>query len=193
MLAGGMCLAKAGREMTGPLLVPLDFSDCAPLLIDEAVRYARAFAAPLLLLHVSEPPRGLSLNAVIEPPGEGPSTTVAEALRRDAHSHVGPLVAAVERAGVPVTARIEFGRIAERVLAIAQESHASLIIMGTHGRQGLIRLTLGSIAEEVIRRADVPVLTVRTRHRPTCTASSCATCSADHTDLDRALRAESQG
>jgi nucleotide-binding universal stress UspA family protein len=177
----------------GPLLVPLDFSDCAPLLLDEAVRFARAFGAPLLLLHVTEPPRGLPLTAVIEPPGDEPRMTVAEALRRDVAAHVAPLVSSVETAGVTVTLRTEFGPIAERILSVAHDAKASMIIMATHGRSGLVRLTLGSIAETVLRKSDVPVVTVRTQHRPTCSASSCATCTADHTALDRALRAESTG
>jgi nucleotide-binding universal stress UspA family protein len=179
--------------MTAPILVPLDFSDCSPLLLEEAVRFARAFSAPLALLHVSEAPRGLSLDAKVQPAGDGPAITVREALERDARAHITPLAAIVERAGVAVTVRVEFGHCAETILSVAHNIKPSMIIMGTHGRRGLVRVTLGSIAEEVLRRAEVPVLTVRTQHRPTCAASSCATCAADHTDLDRALAAEAQG
>jgi nucleotide-binding universal stress UspA family protein len=178
--------------MTGPIVVPLDFSDCAPLLLEEALRYARAFDAPLVLLHVVDPPRGIPLDSVVHPPG-APAVTVAEALRRDATKHSESLRAAVERSEVPARTRVEFGPIAQKILEVASEVRASMIVMGTHGRTGLVRLTLGSVAETVIRRAEVPVVTVRTRHRPECAASSCATCSGDVTDLEESLQAEATG
>jgi nucleotide-binding universal stress UspA family protein len=179
--------------MNAPLLVPLDFSECSPVLLDEALRFARAFGAPLLLLHVGAAPRGLSTSTVIQAENGQRSRTVGEALESEAREHLGPLADAARRAGITVETRVELGPIADRVLAVAQESRASMIIMGTHGRRGLVRVALGSIAEEVLRRAEVPVVTVRTKHTATCAASSCATCSGDRTDLDRALGAETQG
>lgn len=179
--------------MTAPILVPVDFSDCSPILLDEATRFARAFAAPLLLLHVGEAPRGVSTSTRIEDGNSGAPVTVADALERDARARITPLVDAVHRAGVEVDVCFELGPIAERVLSVAHARRVAMIVMGTHGRRGLVRVALGSIAEEVLRRAEVPVVTVRSQHRPSCAASSCATCSGDRTDLDRALGAETQG
>ncbi|MEZ4390623.1 MAG: universal stress protein [Polyangiales bacterium] len=72
------------------LLVPVDFSECAPSLLSEAIRFARAFGARLLLLHASETPTGLALNSTVQPPGEASPATVAALLRRDADQHLAP-------------------------------------------------------------------------------------------------------
>ena len=62
---------------------------------------------------------------------------------------------------VHVEHRLEEGDAAKRILEVAQEIQAGLIVMGTHGRTGLGRLLLGSVAEHVLRKATCPVLTVR--------------------------------
>jgi universal stress protein A len=53
------------------------------------------------------------------------------------------------------------GDPAEMILRVAEEVHADLIVMGTHGRTGLSRLLMGSVAEQVVRRAPCPVLTMK--------------------------------
>ena len=55
------------------------------------------------------------------------------------------------------------GRIAQVILKVAQEHASSLIVIGTHGRSGIDRLLLGSVAEGVMHHADVPVLLVRSK------------------------------
>ena len=54
------------------------------------------------------------------------------------------------------------GNAAREILRVAEEHHCSLIVLGTHGRTGLSRVLLGSVAEEVIRHSRIPVLTVKT-------------------------------
>ena len=63
--------------------------------------------------------------------------------------------------GVPVEYRLEAGDPATEVLRVAREVPCDLIVLGTHGRTGLTRLVLGSVAEEVLRKAPCPVLTVK--------------------------------
>ena len=66
------------------ILVPLDFSDCAPHVVTEALRFAEAFRGRLLLLHASDPPRGLPLTATVQPSGS-PKAMSVEALLGTKH------------------------------------------------------------------------------------------------------------
>jgi nucleotide-binding universal stress UspA family protein len=63
---------------------------------------------------------------------------------------------------VPVDYRLEEGEPVSEILAVANQTSADLIVMGTHGRTGLGWLLMGSVAEQVVRQAPCPVLTVRT-------------------------------
>jgi nucleotide-binding universal stress UspA family protein len=175
------------------ILVPLDFSDCASKLLDEAIRFARAFQARLLLLHASDPPRSLPLTAMLKPRGAAHPMPVEALLRADAEAHLAPMLRLARERGVEAASVVAFGRPAEVIRAIASREHVAMIVMGTHGRSGLVRATLGSIAEEVLRHADVPVVTVRTRHHAGCEASSCATCSLGQTEVEQLVHAEAEG
>jgi len=72
----------------------------------------------------------------------------------------------LERVSAPTEVRVERqvgeGDSAVEILRAAQDLKADLIVMGTHGRTGLGRLLMGSVAEQVVRKAPCPVLTVRT-------------------------------
>lgn len=175
------------------ILVPLDFSSCAPLLLAEAMRFARAFGTGLILLHAAESPQGLPLPARIHPPGADASMTVAEWLRAEAEAYLARIRVSVEEAGVPVQTRVALGRPAEAILAAADQASVRLIVMGTHGRTGLAHAVLGSVAEQVLRGAVVPVVTVRTQHKPTCAARSCQTCEEQRSPGEQALVAEVEG
>lgn len=175
------------------LLVPLDYSDCAPAVLDEAVRFAQAFRAELLLLHVCSPPRGLPLTALVQPDPSRPPRPVQDVLRADAEAHLAPLLASLRDAGVGGASAVAFGRTADVILDVARSAAATMIVMGTHGRTGLARATLGSVAEEVMHQAEVPVVTVRTRHRAGCASRSCATCEQGRSPLEDRISAEDAG
>ena len=172
------------------ILVALDYSDCAANVLSEAVRFARAFRARLLLLHACEAPRGLPLNALVQPDATRPSRPVLDVLRDDADAHLAPMLTRVRDAGVRCDLRVAFGRPSEVILDVAAGERAAMILMGTHGRAGAALATFGSVAEEVIRQADVPVVTVRTRHHAGCAAKSCATCEQGRSPLEARLDAE---
>lgn len=175
------------------LLVPVDFSECAPSLLSEAIRFARAFGGRLLLLHASETPTGLALTSTVQPMGESAPATVAALLRRDAEAHLAPLLASAEARGVSAEARVVFGHPAATILEVATREGVDMIVMGTHGRTGLARAMMGSVSEEIVRHADVPVITVRVRHTAACGGRRCATCDLGRSDLERALSAEDVG
>lgn len=170
------------------ILVPVEFYECASALVTQAVRFARAFGARLVLLHVAEPPRGMPLGICIQPAGSERPVTVETWLRQEAERELAPLAERAEGEGVEVERRVEIGPVAETILRVADRTGATLVVMGTHGRWGMSRDVLGSVAEDVMRRAEVPVVTVRTRHGPGCTARSCTVC-ASGSEIERALDA----
>jgi nucleotide-binding universal stress UspA family protein len=144
------------------ILVPLDGSPLAEQALLPASRIADRFDSSLLLLRVVTPDRPL--------PGFSPVTL------RPAAEPVGgthpPLVAEAEaylsglRLPVPclrVQTQVLAGAPPELIIATATESGADLIVMSTHGRDGLLRLLYGSVAEAVLRGATVPVLLVPSR------------------------------
>jgi nucleotide-binding universal stress UspA family protein len=93
------------------------------------------------------------------------------ASEKDAQRVIGPSRDLAEKLGVPIEVRLAEGRflsIGDGIIEASQESHCELIIMGTHGREGIPRMLLGSVAEWVSRRASVPVMLIRELlHPPT--------------------------
>jgi nucleotide-binding universal stress UspA family protein len=73
----------------------------------------------------------------------------------------------LEKAGVRVEVRTRYGKVADQILAEATASNCDLIVMGSHGMGGIRRFILGSVSEEVARRARIPVLIVRAREERT--------------------------
>jgi nucleotide-binding universal stress UspA family protein len=117
------------------IVVATDFSDSADAALGVAERYARVLGARLHVLHVHT--------------GRGPDAT---RLLADAAARVGP--------DVPVTVAGAGGDPAEEILRYARREPVELIVVGTHGRSGVSRLLLGSVAERVVRGARCPVLVV---------------------------------
>jgi len=135
------------------ILHPTDFSKHSRCAFGLACALARDYGARLIALHVLVPP----------PVAYGDGVVVAadpEPLRATAQEHLGELE--IPGANVRAERRLEEGDPATVILRVAKEVHADLLVMGTHGRTGLGRLLMGSVAEEVVRRAPCPVLTVKT-------------------------------
>lgn len=135
-------------------LVPVDFSKGSELALNHAVKMARESRGRLLLVHV--------ISAVFAYPLEVGFGDVFEAMERDARSSMKRLI---RRKGLkPGECRSVFVRGADTALAIANlaaRSRASMIVMGSHGRTGLKRLMLGSVAERTLRYAKCPILIVK--------------------------------
>jgi nucleotide-binding universal stress UspA family protein len=176
------------------LLVPVDFSDCAPGVVDYAVKLARDLEARVVLLNVVELPAGLDPGAPIHPE-TGEDIAVAEYAAREAARNLDTyvLAAASLMPGVEIVGEVGRGTPVDSILEAADQYDARLIIMGTHGRRGLARVVMGSVAEHVLRRSERPVLTLRTQHRETCAARSCAWCTTHVTPAQSRVRAELDG
>lgn len=140
------------------ILCPTDLSDeCRPALA-MACEWAKRFGAELHLVHV--------VDGLTNPyPYLGPPFNEAAAwetmIRQKAHAALGawPLPAGFE--SLKVVRELRSGSPIVNIVEYAKATGTDLIVMGTHGRSGLSHLLLGSVAENVVRRATCSVLTVR--------------------------------
>jgi nucleotide-binding universal stress UspA family protein len=118
------------------ILVPIDGSAAAAHALDYACDFGKLLGTEIHVCHAED---------YVED-----SASVLAKARRIARKH-----------DVAVHCHLLGGNAAEAILRLAQESHADLIVMGTHGRTGLQRLALGSVAEDVTRHSRLPVLLLR--------------------------------
>jgi nucleotide-binding universal stress UspA family protein len=129
------------------IVVALDGSERSEAILPEAVKLARKLGASIELVRVATP-------VVAAGAGEAPIVLPPE----DPMPYLKGVAARLEREGVKAGAVALEGRASEALLAHLNESAAPLLCMATHGRSGLVRLLLGSVAEEVVRRSPCPVL-----------------------------------
>ena len=139
------------------ILHPTDFSTGAAQAFEMAIDVARRFEAHLTILHVSAPPVYIGHFG----DGYGMSTEQLAMLKADQDRYLDQFRARALEAGVPCTTVSIEGFANEAIVEQAAARNIDLIVLGTHGRTGLGRLLLGSVAERVLRAAKCPVLTVR--------------------------------
>jgi nucleotide-binding universal stress UspA family protein len=138
------------------ILCPVDFSDASAGALRAAALLAQRSGGSLTLLHVDVVPGSAIPEALLETP-----PALATDLGAPADRPLLEWKARAEGLGVPqVEARRSVGRPAQEILALVRRDGFDLIVLGTHGRTGVGHLILGSVAEEVVRRAPCPVLTL---------------------------------
>lgn len=133
---------------TNRIVCAVDFSETSLLALQHASSLAHASGATLYIVHVEQTPLKYS---------EGHARYQAELdeYRRLLHE------AAPTRPSIDHEHHYLRGAVADELIQFAHYRHVDLIVLGTHGRTGLARLLMGSVAQEVVRRADCPVITVR--------------------------------
>jgi nucleotide-binding universal stress UspA family protein len=134
------------------ILHPTDFSSPSTKAFDVAGAIARDRGARLIVLHVAARPLSTLGGTVAVPPAP------AEFDVTEAKAHLARFKAP---AGVPMETQLEIGEPVETILNVARKSGCEMIVMGTHGRSGLGRMLMGSVAEQIVRRAPCPVLTLK--------------------------------
>jgi len=139
------------------VLVALDGSPSAEAVLNFLLDIAGPLDMTVLLLRVLEPIPPMA----IEGTTNFTSGDDVEMRHYDAEDYLAPLAARLRGQGVAAACQVRRGRPAEQILAAARESHADLIAMATRGRTGVGRLLFGSVAEEVLRHAPVPVFMIR--------------------------------
>ncbi|HEV7279281.1 MAG TPA: universal stress protein [Pirellulaceae bacterium] len=134
------------------ILVPTDFSHLSDQAVGIAASLARESGGKLILLHVEEAPvaygAGEMYYGIAEPDNASLRRMLEEIRLPD---------------GVPVERHLTAGEPAGSIVRFAEENGVDLVVMSTHGRTGLVRLMMGSVAEEVVRRAKCLVLTLKPR------------------------------
>jgi nucleotide-binding universal stress UspA family protein len=154
---GSLLAVRVGMNTNGfrRILVPTDFSPCAEAALRQAIGMAKSFGARITLVHAylphfyQSPPRGFV-----------PDEEELQRLAATSERELGALCDRYAASGVTIERRALVGAIPDAILDVAAEGY-DLIAMGTHGAGGVKELFLGSVAEKVVRRAKVPVLTVR--------------------------------
>ena len=140
------------------LLYATDLSPASEPAWDEVQRLGRLFGAEIVLLHVLAPPPIVPVDAYIPPQVY---EDLVEGARRDAQERFDRVLGSVAGSGLKIRIRLEQGPPAHRILEVASQEAADLLVVGTHGRVGIERLVLGSVADRIVRQATCPVLTVR--------------------------------
>ncbi|HEY6050593.1 MAG TPA: universal stress protein [Thermoanaerobaculia bacterium] len=145
---------SAGR----PILFATDFSAFSEPALEAAIGEARDRNAELVIAHVYPPPAKSAIDDVFVPglSGEIEAATCDQAIRR-----LEPLLLRARKAGVSARALALEGSPERMVLESARSLDAALVVIGTHGRQGVRRLLLGSVAAKIVAGSPCPVLTVR--------------------------------
>lgn len=139
------------------ILVPTDFEEASQKALALAAEIARGSGAKITVMHTCEIPvypyvdTALSAVDLLSPVVDLAEKKLAEVMKpfRD----ICPDANSVLKIGVP----------ADQILAMAADTGADLIVMGTHGRRGVSHALLGSVTEKIVRLSSVPVLTVRAR------------------------------
>jgi len=142
------------------VLHPTDFSSASGTAFRRAVAEARARKAPLLILHVLAPVVPIVGEGYISPAAYEQMSTAARAW---AQKRLDRALAKSKTARVRARGMLRDGVAHEQIARVAKARHAKLIVMGTHGRTGVARFFLGSVAARVAATAPCPVLTVRGR------------------------------
>lgn len=174
------------------ILVPVDFSTCSLLVTRQAAGLAAKLGARVVVLHVAELPPHVSPDAHVSP--EGVDRTAGAYVLEDTRARLAPFLEAGRALGAEVDVDVRLGPVVPTILAATEAAGADLVVMGTHGRTGLARAVLGSVAEGVAHQAHVPVMLVRRESRPECKRASCEWCPHDgRSPAEERLSAETQG
>jgi len=133
----------------------VDFGDPSRVAMEQAADLARRFEAELTLVHVLVPPPPAASDVLVS--SRGVASVEAQEHEEKLAEWRGD---AERRAGRPVRSRVLWGDPAAEIVRHAREERCDLLVVGTHGRTGIARVVLGSVAERAARESPCPVLVV---------------------------------
>lgn len=134
------------------ILVPTDFGEPAQHALDVAIELATRFEASILLLHVYP--------VVVPVAYDDAFAWPLDEIEKAARKTLDARLASAKARHPGCEAILKAGTAGVEIVSVANQCKADLIVMGTHGRRGVSRLMLGSVAERVVRTSPIPVLTV---------------------------------
>ncbi len=152
------------------LIVPVDGSELAEEVFPHVAYLSKALGLPIDLLRVTlseaEYYQAMSMGLRVLPPTLPSFQSFAEAVDGEAWEYLSDAKARLEEMGAgPVEDRVLQGAAAESIVDLATSRTNSLVAMTTHGRSGVGRMILGSVAERVVRQSGGPVLLIRAHHK----------------------------
>ena len=145
--------------MTRRILHPSDYSRASAAAFKKAIEMAKAARAELIVVHVVSPVLPMAAGDGYVSPKM--YEEIIASTRAWAQKQLDKLLAKAKQAGVRAKGFVLEGSAHEQIARFARSKHADLLVMGTHGRSGLAKLFLGSVAGRVVAAAPCPVLTVR--------------------------------
>jgi len=145
-------------SMYKKILVPLDGSELAKMALDEAEKLAKTFDAEIILFQV------VPFMPIYGSPELVTPLIVDEKQKEAAETYLLNLSEELKKRRLKVTATVRTGQqVAVEIIDFAKEVGADLIIMCTHGRSGISRWVMGSVALKVLTRAETPILLIRSK------------------------------
>ncbi len=137
------------------ILVPLDGSEMAEAVLPHAEALAKLENAELVILRVPIIPAGeyISLDPLV-------TATIRNDIREEATKYVNETVNKLAKDHVKATGLTREGPVPDTILEAAEQTHADLIAMSTHGRTGIKRWLMGSVADKIVHHAHIPVMLI---------------------------------
>lgn len=145
------------RAVIDKVLVPLDGSSVAESVLPFVGDVAAAFSASIVLYHAITPLSAYPGFETVLPANAG---EVLEDLQQQAQRFLSRVADELRARGIDVSVMVSVDLAVDGILAAARETGAGLVALGTHGRSGLGRVVMGSVADAVVRRTEVPCLLV---------------------------------
>jgi nucleotide-binding universal stress UspA family protein len=138
------------------ILVPLDGSDLAKRALVQAEKLAKFFDSEIILFQV------VPFMPIYGSPEMVTPLIIDEKQREMAERYLATLAEELKKSGLKASATVRTGQhVAVEIIDFAKEKRVDLIIMNTHGRSGLTRWVLGSVALKLLTRAETPILLLR--------------------------------
>ncbi len=138
------------------ILVPVDFSEITPGLLDQASALAKPLGARVSLLHVVTPPVIMTAYGL----GNAEISDQIQAENDRSAKNLQKFAAQLQQQGIEVSQQVRQGGTVESILQAAHEQPADFIVLGSHGRGAVYDILVGSTARGVLRQATCPVLVV---------------------------------
>lgn len=147
------------------ILVPVDFSDRSVSALRYTIDLARDVGAQVDVVHVWEPPAYVGPDMMVSLAEEEGHRSISELARSEISKEMQRLLDELEQeGGVKLCGKLEIGSVPKTILGLVNSGDYDLLVVATHGRTGLSRLVLGSVAEQLVRSANCPVLTLHGPH-----------------------------
>ena len=137
------------------ILVPLDGSELAETVLPHAEALAKSEGAEIILLRVAVTP-----NEALFSRNPALATNIIKEVEEETDAYMKAEVEKLKDEGVKVSGITRDGLVPDTILTVAEETHADVIAMSTHGRTGVKRWLLGSVADKVVHHAHIPVMLI---------------------------------